>query len=200
MIMRKDENLIQKQPAEIYNRKGVPKNLGKFTGNHLCQGLFLSKVTDLNLHLYLKNRPWPKCFPPHFANFLRVSSFTEHPLHKKWSFPLRISSVNVTKSEGSFSTLIRTGSTKSRKCRFLCVQIFNFYSGLVRLTYQFNFCSSFFTLRSLFSFVLVELLLVSDPILMWRILRRLVTKQRNSSFFRKTKSEPDDGWENKIVV
>ena len=99
--MRKDENLIQKQPAEIYNRKGVPKNLGKFTGNHLCQGLFLSKVTDLNLHLYLKNRPWPKCFPPHFANFLRVSSFTEHPLHKKWSFPLRISSVNVTKSAGN---------------------------------------------------------------------------------------------------
>ena len=35
-------------------------------------------------------------------NFWVVSKTWELPLHKKWSFPLRISSVNATKSAGNW--------------------------------------------------------------------------------------------------
>ena len=55
-------------------------------------------------------------------------------LHKKWSFPLRISSVNVTKSAGNCKTLDLTsikqtalnkqGSTHTKKCYKLLVHIF----------------------------------------------------------------------------
>ena len=74
--------------------------------------------------ILLKKRLWHRCFPVNFANFLRTPFLTEHlwwlplhkfvftienanavfrqsdlflTLHKNWSFPLRISSVNVAK-------------------------------------------------------------------------------------------------------
>ena len=67
-------------------------------------------------HVRLQHR----CFPVNTAKFLRTVFFTKHlwwlllvlskicggdssymSLYKKWSFPLRISSVNVTKSAGN---------------------------------------------------------------------------------------------------
>ena len=36
--------LRQKQPPEVFCKKGVIRNLAKFTGKHLCQSLFLNKV------------------------------------------------------------------------------------------------------------------------------------------------------------
>ena len=45
-------------------KKGVLKNLAKFTGNHLCQGLFFNKVGGLGLISW---------------NFLRHFFFTGHP-------------------------------------------------------------------------------------------------------------------------
>ena len=44
MLMVNELNL-QKQPPEIFYRKGVRKNLAKFTGKHLCQRLF-TKAAD----------------------------------------------------------------------------------------------------------------------------------------------------------
>ena len=38
---------LQKQPPEVSVRKGVLKNFAKFTGKHLYQSLFLSKVPGL---------------------------------------------------------------------------------------------------------------------------------------------------------
>ena len=35
-------------------------------------------------------------------SILAVDKIKQKPLHKKWSFPLRISSVNVTKSAGDW--------------------------------------------------------------------------------------------------
>ena len=48
-------------------RKGVLKNLTKFTGKHMCQICFL-----------LKKRLWHRCFPVNFAKFLRTPFLTEH--------------------------------------------------------------------------------------------------------------------------
>ena len=40
---------IPKQPPEVFCRKNVPRNFAKFTGMHLCQSLFFSKVAGLRL-------------------------------------------------------------------------------------------------------------------------------------------------------
>ena len=45
---------VQKQPPEVFRRKGVLRNFTKFTGKHLC-------------HL------WHRCFPVNFVKFLRTS-------------------------------------------------------------------------------------------------------------------------------
>ena len=52
-------------------KKGVLRNLAKFTGKHLCQSLFFNKVGDFRPATLLKKRLWPKCFPVN-------TFFTEH--------------------------------------------------------------------------------------------------------------------------
>ena len=37
----------QKQPPEVFYKKGVLGNFTKFTGKHLCQGLFFNKVVKV---------------------------------------------------------------------------------------------------------------------------------------------------------
>ena len=44
-------------------RKDIFKNLSKFTGKHLSQGLFFNKVAGLRTATLLKKTPWPRCFP-----------------------------------------------------------------------------------------------------------------------------------------
>ena len=50
--------------------KGVHRNFAKFTGKHLCQSLFLNKVSVLSPATLLKKRFWHRCFPVNFAKFL----------------------------------------------------------------------------------------------------------------------------------
>ena len=38
---------LQKQPPEVFYKKGVLRNFAKFTEKHLCQRLFLNKVGGL---------------------------------------------------------------------------------------------------------------------------------------------------------
>ena len=45
---------IQKQHQRYSIKKGVRKNFAKFTGKHLCQSLFFSKVAGLRLATLLK--------------------------------------------------------------------------------------------------------------------------------------------------
>ena len=57
---------VQKQPPEmpyIYE-KDVLENFAKFTGKHLCQGLFFNNVAGLSL--------WHRCFPVNSAKFSRT--------------------------------------------------------------------------------------------------------------------------------
>ena len=48
------------------------RNVIKFTGKHLCQGLFFNKVAGLRSKTLLKKRLWHKCFPVDFVKFLRT--------------------------------------------------------------------------------------------------------------------------------
>ena len=50
----------EKQPSEVFCKKGILRNLAKFTGKHL----FFNKVAGL------KKRLWHRCFPVNFARFL----------------------------------------------------------------------------------------------------------------------------------
>ena len=53
-------------------KKGVPKNLAKFTEKHLCQSLYFNKVTGVRTANLLKKRLWRRCFPVNFPKFLRT--------------------------------------------------------------------------------------------------------------------------------
>ena len=64
--------------SEVFCKKGVLRNLTKFTGKHLCQSLFFNKVAGLRPATLLKKRLWHKCFPVNFVKFLRTPFFIEH--------------------------------------------------------------------------------------------------------------------------
>ena len=57
-------------------KKGILNNFTKFTGKHLCQGLFLHKIAGLRPAALLKKRLWNRFFPTNFVKFLRTSFFT----------------------------------------------------------------------------------------------------------------------------
>ena len=61
----------------MFCKRGVLRNFAKFTGKHLCQGLFFKKVAGLRLFL-LKKSLWYKCFPANFAKLLRTPFYIEH--------------------------------------------------------------------------------------------------------------------------
>ena len=63
---------IQKQPLEVFCKKGVLKNFAKLTGKHLCQSLFFNKVADPRLATFLKKRLWNRYFSVSFAKISRT--------------------------------------------------------------------------------------------------------------------------------
>ena len=63
---------------EVFCKKGVLRNVVKFTGKHQCQGLFFIKVADLRPATLSKKRLWHSCFPVNLATFLRTPFLTEH--------------------------------------------------------------------------------------------------------------------------
>ena len=68
----------QKQPPEVFCKKGVLQTFAKFTGKHLCQSLFFNNVEGLMPAKLLKRRLWHRCFPVNFAKFWRTPFFMEH--------------------------------------------------------------------------------------------------------------------------
>ena len=62
----------QKQPPEVFCKKGVLKTFAKLTGKHLCQSLFFNKVIGLMSATLLKKRLWYRCFLVNFVKFLRT--------------------------------------------------------------------------------------------------------------------------------
>ena len=66
----------------MFYKKGVLKNFTKFTGKHLCQGLFVNKLADLRPATLLKKRLWHRCFSVNCVKGLRT------PFLQKTSGPL----------------------------------------------------------------------------------------------------------------
>ena len=64
--------MIQAAKRKCSIKKGVLRNLSKFTGKQLCQSLFFDKAADLRPTTLLKKRLWHRCFPVNFEKFLRA--------------------------------------------------------------------------------------------------------------------------------
>ena len=60
----------QKQPPEVFYKKGVLKNVAKFTGKHSSWSFFFNKVAGLSPATLLKKRLQHKGFPVNLYNFL----------------------------------------------------------------------------------------------------------------------------------
>ena len=55
------------------------KYFSKFTGKHLCQSPFLTKVAGLRAATLLKKRLWHRRFPVNFAKFLGIPFLQNNP-------------------------------------------------------------------------------------------------------------------------
>ena len=75
--MAKNNPLAEVHP-EVFCKKVVLRNFEKFTGKHLCQSLFFSKVAGLRAATLLKKKLWHRWFSVNFAKFLRKLFLTEH--------------------------------------------------------------------------------------------------------------------------
>ena len=79
-------------------------------------------------------------------HFKRTSRWLLRILHKKWSFPLRISLANVNKSAGNYDLVTFTDDILNVKLHFSCSGNHKFSSGTA---ISFEFCEIF--QRSLFA-------------------------------------------------
>ena len=59
-------------------KKRVLRNFAKFTGKHLCQSLFFSRVAGQRPVTSLKKRLWHRCFLVNIAKFIRTPFLKEH--------------------------------------------------------------------------------------------------------------------------
>ena len=73
--------LRQKQSFRcVLYKKGALRNFVKFTGKHVCQGLFFIKLqaSSLKPATLLEKRLWHRCFLVNFTKLLRTPFYTEH--------------------------------------------------------------------------------------------------------------------------
>ena len=92
---------LTKKPLLLFKSSEKPawyrvKNFAKFTRKHLCQSLFLNKVTGLRLAALLKKRLWEMCFPVNFVKLLKTPFFIEY----FWWLLLKAVIVQVQTPEG----------------------------------------------------------------------------------------------------
>ena len=69
---------FQKQPPEVFYKKSVLRNFTKFTGKHLCEGLFFNKVASLRPATLLKKKTLVQMFTCEFCETSKNIFFTEH--------------------------------------------------------------------------------------------------------------------------
>ena len=64
----------------MFCKKGALRNFVKFTGKHVCQGLFFIKLqaSSLKPSTLLEKRLWHRCFLVNFTKLLRTPFYTEH--------------------------------------------------------------------------------------------------------------------------
>ena len=64
--------VVQKQPPEVFCKKGVLKNCAIFTGKQQRWSPFFNKVPGLSSATLLKKRLQHRCFPVNITEFLRA--------------------------------------------------------------------------------------------------------------------------------
>ena len=62
----------EEEPPEVFCKKGVLRNLAKFTGKHLCQSLFFNKVAGN----FLKNETLAQLFSCEFSKIFENIFFS----------------------------------------------------------------------------------------------------------------------------
>ena len=60
---------LRSSRLEVSCRKGVLRNIAKFTGKHLCQSPFLNKIAGLGLQIKVYKKPFSYRPPPVTAPF-----------------------------------------------------------------------------------------------------------------------------------
>ena len=73
----RSQMLFRSSRPEMFCKKAVLSDFPKFTGKHLCQSLFITKVGVQGRQFYLK-RTLAQVFPVNFAKFGRTPFLTEH--------------------------------------------------------------------------------------------------------------------------
>ena len=73
-----NESKIQKQPPEVFCRKGVLRDFAKFAATTFYNFLQLYNFT--NLQLFLKKRLWHRCFRVNFAKIFKDAFSYSIPL------------------------------------------------------------------------------------------------------------------------
>ena len=88
---------LQKQPPEVFRKKGVLSNFAKFKGKHLYQSPCLNKVAGSS---FWKERLWHRYYHVNFVKFLRtpflqntsgrlrLSVWEDRTFHRKVPFSL----------------------------------------------------------------------------------------------------------------
>ena len=69
---------LQKQPPEMFCKKGVLRNFSKFTRKHLCQKLFFNKVPIVRHATLLTKEALAQLFSCEFFEISKKTFFTEH--------------------------------------------------------------------------------------------------------------------------
>ena len=68
----------QKQPQEVFCKKGILRNLATFTGKHLCQSLLLNKVAGFKACNFIKKETLAQVFSCKCCVISKDTFFTEH--------------------------------------------------------------------------------------------------------------------------
>ena len=69
---------VQKQPPDVLRKKGVLRNVAKFTRKHLCQSLLLIKLQAWSLQLYIKKEILVQVFSCEFCQISKNTFCTDY--------------------------------------------------------------------------------------------------------------------------
>ena len=72
--------IMKSSRLEVFCKKGVLRNFAKFTGKHLCQGLFFNKVAGLSAATLLKIKILAHVFSCEFCEISKNTFFHRAPL------------------------------------------------------------------------------------------------------------------------
>ena len=103
---------MQKQPPEVFYKKGVLKNFAKFTKKRLYQSLLFNKVVGPRPATLLKRRLWYRCFPVNFAIFRH---FLRRFAVKCWHSQLTVTkiSTSLTRTINFLMSLMKVRNAKT---------------------------------------------------------------------------------------